>query len=132
MSQTTVAPYSTGSVSYSGWNTGTCTPWYTTSSYSTGTYPTAPYKQTWAERRAEKAEERKERIRLSRRTLADLSEESKERFMNIVNDTYKDYKRIEEVKQFMSGVKWFFILLGLAVLWNFPRILTIIELVLKH
>ncbi len=72
-------------------------------------------------------QEREAQKRLANRTLADLSDESKEIFMNIVHKFYKEYLKEQEVKQIMSGLKWFFILLGLAIFFNFPTILKIIQ-----
>jgi len=71
--------------------------------------------------------ERLEAKRLANRTLADLSEESKEKIMDHVYSLLKEYHRTKEVKKMMSDVKWFLVFLGLAVLFNFGRILNIVQ-----
>lgn len=78
-------------------------------------------------RKIQDKQEKGRQQKLAKRTLADLSDESKRIFMNIVRKTYKDYQKEQEVRKIMSGLKWFLILLGLAIFLNFNTILKIIQ-----
>jgi hypothetical protein len=114
----------------------TAMPYWTATGYGTATTSYIPiHTESDAERKRrlklESEAERKERERLANRTLADLDDDDKEELMTIINDFYKQYKHEEEVKQLMSGVKWFLIFLGLAILWNFPTILALIAKMIK-
>lgn len=114
----------------------TALPYWTAGSTCVSTIGTLPsYSESPAERKArlkrESEAEKRERERLANRTLADLDDDDKEELMGIINDFHKQYKREQEVKQLMSGIKWFLIFIGVAILFNFPRILSIIETAIK-
>lgn len=65
--------------------------------------------------------------------LAKLPDYKKLKIMKITKQLLKQYYFEREVKHLMSGVKWFLFFLGLAVLFNFSRLLELIRvLVLKH
>jgi len=76
-------------------------------------------------------QERERQVKLARRTLADLDDNSKEIIMKHAKQLLKEYYMQREVNELMSGVKWFLFFLGLAVLLNFGRILTIVQTVVK-
>lgn len=101
-----------------------------------------PYEETAAEKKArlkreaeyERNEKKRQQIEAKRhaaRTLADLSDKSKERVRAIILKAYKEYVFKQEVKTMTTGIKWFLIFLGLAILVNFGHILKIIELMVK-
>jgi hypothetical protein len=132
-----MAPYTASSGFYSGsCYTATCVPYWTsgyTAASTTAVFPNyieSP-KELKERLKREAIEEKERQERLANRTLADLDEDDKEELMTIINDFYKQYKREQEVKQLMSGIKWFLIFLGIAILFNFQRILALIELALK-
>ena len=118
---------------YTGMGYGTSTMQFgSTMGYYTSAPPYQPTKQEIAkQKRINDEYAKKEAKRLKNRTLASLSDESKAIILRHAKALLREYKNIERRKQIMSGIKWFFIFLGLAILFNFSRILTIIETMVK-
>lgn len=56
-----------------------------------------------------------------------LSNSEAERIMKILKQTYNQYRLEQEVKKMATGLKWFLILLGLALALNFDKVLNIIQ-----
>jgi len=82
-------------------------------------------------KRDEKQRLIEEERRWSRWTLADLSGDKKQKIQEIIRQFYKEYLYEKEVNEMLTGLKWLFILLGVALLLNFGHILKIIEMALN-
>lgn len=90
--------------------------------------------QTREERDRVVAEQKKreEEVRLQRLNwkMSGLDNDKKKEYLDLVRKVYRRYELERRCKQMMSGIKWFFIFLGFAVLVNFQQILDIIKLAL--
>lgn len=118
------------------------TSYYPASGFVSGYYPlsasapmlwgTSPYSRTDKEEKEyqkkltaqEKAIEREQRLEKQRQSLSNMPDWRKK----IVRKAIKALLFEQEVNEIMSGLKWFLIFLGLAILFNFGKILDVIKL----
>lgn len=76
------------------------------------------------EKELEKRIEREQRLEKQRQSLSNMPDWRKK----IVRKAIKALLFEQEVNEIMSGLKWFLIFLGLAILFNFGKILDVIKL----
>ena len=80
------------------------------------------------QKKREEKEEEEARLRKLNWKMSDLDNDKKKEYLDLVRKVYRRYELERGWQQIMSGLKWFFILLGFAILINFTQILEIIKL----
>ena len=64
-------------------------------------------------------------------SLSQLSTQTKERILQVLRGEYIDYLWKRKTKNMTTGIKWFLIFTGFAILVNFGKILELIALIVK-
>lgn len=65
-------------------------------------------------------------------TLGKLSNDRKQSIMKITKQLLSELRFERRWKNMTSGIKWFLIFLGLAIFLNFGKILSLVQLAIKH
>lgn len=64
-------------------------------------------------------------------SLSELSKQTKDRILQVLQDSHKEYVLRIKIKNMTTGIKWFLIFTGFAILVNFGKILELIALIVK-
>jgi hypothetical protein len=64
--------------------------------------------------------------------LSDLDDDRKKQIITYARKMLFKYKMERGWKEMATGLKWILFFIGVAILINFGRILTIIEMLIKH